>query len=65
MAELNTIITLRQGTTAEWNSSTIVLKIGEMGLEYLADGTVKISGYSATTFTQGTVYDLHIQYFVD
>lgn len=42
MAELNTIITLRQGTTAEWNSSTVVLKQGEMGLEYLADGSVKI-----------------------
>lgn len=42
MAELNTIITLRQGTTAEWAESTIVLKQGEMGLEYLADGSVKI-----------------------
>ena len=29
------------------------------------DGEVNISGYSATTFTAGTVYDLHIQYFVD
>ena len=42
MAELNTIITLRQGTTAEWAASTVVLKSGEMGLEYLADGSVKI-----------------------
>lgn len=42
MAELNTIITLRQGTTEQWNSSTVVLKLGEMGLEYLADGSVKI-----------------------
>lgn len=42
MAELNTIITLRQGTTAEWNVSSVVLKQGEMGLEYLADGSVKI-----------------------
>ena len=42
MAELNTIITLRQGTTAEWASSTVRLREGEMGLEYLADGTVKI-----------------------
>lgn len=42
MAEINTIITLRQGTTAEWNASTVVLKQGEMGLEYLTDGTVKI-----------------------
>ena len=29
------------------------------------NGEVNISGYSATTFTAGTVYDLHIQYFVD
>jgi hypothetical protein len=42
MNELNTIITLRQGTTADWANSTVVLKVGEMGLEYLTDGTVKI-----------------------
>lgn len=42
MAELKTIITLRQGTTAEWATSTVVLKQGEAGLEYLADGSVKI-----------------------
>lgn len=42
MAELNTIITLRQGTTAEWADSTVRLREGEMGLEYLADGTVKV-----------------------
>lgn len=42
MAELNTIITLRQGTTAKWSTSTVRLREGEMGLEYLADGTVKI-----------------------
>ena len=42
MAELNTIITLRQGTTAEWAESTIVLAQGETGLEYLVDGSVKI-----------------------
>ena len=42
MAELKTIITLRQGTTAEWASSTVILKQGEAGLEYLADGSVKI-----------------------
>lgn len=42
MAELNTIITLRQGTTADWSQSVVVLKQGEMGLEYLTDGTVKI-----------------------
>ena len=42
MAELNTIITLRQGTTAEWANSVVRLREGEMGLEYLVDGTVKI-----------------------
>ena len=42
MAELNTIITLRQGTTAEWANSVVRLREGEMGLEYLTDGTVKI-----------------------
>ena len=42
MAELKTIITLRQGTTAEWTDSKVVLKTGEMGLEYLSDGNVKI-----------------------
>lgn len=42
MAELKTIITLRQGTTAEWADSEVVLKTGEMGLEYLPDGNVKI-----------------------
>ena len=42
MAELKTIITLRQGTTAEWADSEVVLKTGEMGLEYLKNGSVKI-----------------------
>ena len=42
MATLNTIITLRQGTTAQWADSTVVLKMGEMGLEYLTDGSVKV-----------------------
>ena len=42
MAELKTIITLRRGTTEEWNSSSVVLKKGEMGLEYRVDGSVKI-----------------------
>ena len=42
MAELKTIITLRQGTTAEWADSEVVLKTCEMGLEYLSDGNVKI-----------------------
>jgi hypothetical protein len=39
MAELNTIITLRQGTTSQWADSEVVLKSGEMGLEYLEDGS--------------------------
>ena len=42
MTELKTIITLRQGTTAQWADSEVVLKTGEMGLEYLLDGNVKI-----------------------
>ena len=42
MAELKTIITLRQGTTAQWDDSEVILKTGEMGLEYLLDGNVKI-----------------------
>ena len=42
MAELNTIITLRQGTTAEWANSIVRLREGEMGLEFLHDGNVKI-----------------------
>ena len=42
MAELKTIITLRQGTTEEWASSSVILKQGEAGLEYRADGSVKI-----------------------
>jgi hypothetical protein len=51
MAELKTIITLRQGTTEEWANSTVVLKKGEMGLEYLADGNVKIkSGDDVNTW---------------
>ena len=29
------------------------------------NGDVNISGSNATTFTQGTIYDLHIQYFID
>lgn len=42
MAELKTIITLRRGTTAEWANSSITLQLGEIGLEYLVDGSVKL-----------------------
>ena len=42
MAELKTTILIRQGTTAEWADSEVVLKPGEMGLEYCTDGSVKI-----------------------
>ena len=56
MAELNTIITLRQGTTAQWASSTVVLKQGEMGLEYLTDGTVKIKAGDGTSFWSALPY---------
>ena len=56
MAELNTIITLRQGTTAQWASSTVVLKQGEMGLEYLTDGTVKIKAGDGTSLWSALPY---------
>jgi hypothetical protein len=43
MAEIITKITLRQGTTSEWNNeNSVKLEKGEMGLEYCEDGTVKI-----------------------
>lgn len=42
MAELKTIITLRQGTTAQWLTSNVRLRPGELGLEYLENGSVKI-----------------------
>lgn len=66
MAELNTIITLRQGTTEQWNASTVVLKTGEMGLEYLADGTVKIKAgdgehlWSALSYIGSDVKDANV-----
>ena len=66
MAELNTIITLRQGTTADWASSTVILKSGEMGLEYLADGTVKIKAgdgehlWSALNYIGSDVKDANV-----
>ena len=41
MAELRTIITLRQGTTEQWSRSTVILALGEIGLEYLADGSTR------------------------
>ena len=66
MAELNTIITLRQGTTEQWASSTVVLKQGEMGLEYLTDGTVKIKAgdgenlWSALSYIGSDVKDANV-----
>lgn len=42
MAELKTTILLRQGTTAEWAESQVILAQGETGLEYLSNGSVKI-----------------------
>lgn len=56
MAELNTIIVLRQGTTAEWAVSTVVLKEGEMGLEYLTDGSVKIKAGDGEHFWSDLKY---------
>lgn len=66
MATLNTIITLRQGTTAEWADSTVVLKQGEMGLEYLSDGSVKIKAgdgeklWSALPYIGSDVKDANV-----
>ena len=66
MATLNTIITLRQGTTAEWADSTVVLKQGEMGLEYLVDGSVKIKAgdgeklWSALPYIGSDVKDANV-----
>lgn len=41
---IDTVITLRQGTTEEWANSSVVLESGEMGLEYLTDETGKKTG---------------------
>lgn len=66
MATLNTIITLRQGTTEEWANSTVVLKQGEMGLEYLVDGSVKIKAgddknlWSALPYIGSDVKDANV-----
>ena len=68
MAELNTIITLRQGTTSQWASSSVVLKSGEMGLEYLEDGSglVKIKAgdgeqlWSALPYIGSDVKDANV-----
>ena len=56
MAELKTIITLRQGTTAEWADSEVVLRVGEMGLEYLANGSVKIKAGDGEHFWSDLAY---------
>lgn len=56
MAELRTTITLRKGSTAEWANSSVVLKQGEMGLEYLTDGTVKIKAGDGTNFWSALPY---------
>jgi hypothetical protein len=39
---LNTILVLRNDLTTAWESSTYKLRKGELGLEYLANGKVKI-----------------------
>ncbi len=56
MAELKTIITLRQGTTAEWAESKVILKAGEMGLEYMANGNVKIKAGDGEHLWSDLVY---------
>ena len=55
MAEktLNTIVQLRSDETANWSDSSLVLTKGELGLEYQADGTVKIkAGDGEKTFSE-------------
>lgn len=44
MAEkiLKTRIVMRNGTTAEWNINDSVLKPGEAGIEFSADGSTKM-----------------------
>ena len=48
MAELNTTIILRNDESNDWVSSTRKLKKGEIALEYLADGTVKMKAGAAS-----------------
>ena len=49
MAELKTRIILRNGTTAEWATSEVLLREGEIALEYCVDGTVKQKAGSGVT----------------
>jgi hypothetical protein len=43
MATLNTTIILRNDLTANWlANSSVILKRGEVGIEFLADGKVKM-----------------------
>ena len=62
MTELRTIITLRQGTTAQWAESQVILKVGEVGLEYCGDGLVKIKAGDGEHLWSGLSYvnkDVH------
>ena len=62
MTELRTIITLRQGTTAQWAESQVILKQGEVGLEYCGDGLVKIKAGDGKHLWSGLSYvnkDVH------
>lgn len=56
MSTLNTIIQLRQGTTAEWDKSIVRLIQGEVGLEYLEDGTVKLKAGAVDEDGQGRLW---------
>lgn len=53
MAELNVLNQCRKGTTAEWESSSYVLKVGEMGFDTesgvikMGDGVNTWSGLAA------------------
>ena len=56
MAELKTRIILRNGTTAEWEKSTVLLKEGEIALEYCEDGTVKQKAGVTNSDGTGTLF---------
>ena len=48
MAELNTVLILRNDDTSAWESSEKILKKGELALEYTEDGSVKIKAGNDT-----------------
>lgn len=63
VAELKTRIILRNDTTANWNqNSSVVLKKGEIGIEYLVDGSTRIKfGDGTTTWASLAYHDAKIE----